>query len=68
MLTDQLHKTKKEYQEVKETGDTKYIYQNELKKGCCQVYDLYGAYKDPPRITASGKVLPDRAFAIASNL
>ena len=43
MLADHLLKTKKEF---KETGDTSYIYKNELDKACFQHDMAYGDFKD----------------------
>ena len=34
MLEDHLQKTKEKIQKFKETGDSRYIYQNELDKTC----------------------------------
>ena len=50
-----------------ETGDTKYIYKNELDKSCFQHDMAYGDFKDLKRRTQSDKVLKDKTFAIASN-
>ena len=50
-----------------ETGDTKYIYKNELYKACFQHDMTYGDIKDLKRRTQSDKVLKDKAFAIANN-
>ena len=47
-----------------ETGESRYIYRNELDKACCQ-HDL--VYNDLPKRIASDKVLYDRAFNIANN-
>lgn len=52
---------------LKETGDTRYIYQNELDKDYFKNDMTYGAYKDLPRRTTSDKVLRNKAFATASN-
>ena len=54
-------------QKFKETGDTKYIYRNELDKACFQHDMAYGDFKGLARITASDKVLTDKAFNIAKN-
>ena len=51
----------------KETGDTNYIYKNELDKACFQQDMAYGDFKDLKRWTASDKVLRDKAFNIAKN-
>ena len=58
-------KSKERIQKFKETGDSRYIYQNELDKSCFQ-HDM--AHKDLLRRTASDKVLRDKAFNIATNL
>ena len=57
-------KTKNEF---KETGDTSYIYKNELNKACFQHDMANGNFKDLKRRTASDKVLRDKAFNIAKN-
>ena len=51
----------------KETGDTKYIYKNELDKTCFKHCMAYGDFKDLAKRTASDKVLIDKAFNIAKN-
>ena len=51
----------------KETGDTSYIYKNELGKTCFQHDMAYGDFKDLRKRTASEKVLRDKAFNIAKN-
>ena len=50
---DHLLKTKKRIQKFKETGDTKYIYKNELDKACFQHDIAYVDFKDLARRTAS---------------
>ena len=50
-----------------QTGDTNYIYKNELDKACFQHHMAYGDFKDLKRRTQSDKVLKDKAFAIARN-
>ena len=60
-------KNKERTQKFKETGDTKYIYKNELDKACFQHDMAYGDFKDLARRTASDKVLRDKAFNIAKN-
>ena len=44
-------------QKFKETGDSQYIYQNELDKGCFQHDMAYGDFADLTRRTASDNVL-----------
>ena len=61
-------KNKKRIQKFKETGDTSYIYKNELDKACFQHDMAYGDFKDLTRRTASDKILRDKAFNTAKNL
>ena len=60
-------KNKERIQKFKETGDTSYIYKNELDKACFQHDMAYGDFKDLARRTAPDKVLRDKAFNIAKN-
>ena len=60
-------KNKERIQKFKVTGDTNYIYKNELDKACCQHDMAYGDFKDFAKRTASDKVLKDKAFNIAKN-
>ena len=60
-------KNKERIQKFKETGDTTYIYKNELDKACFQHDMAYGDFKDLARRTASDKALRDKAFNIAKN-
>ena len=60
-------KNKERIQKFKETGDTNYIYKNELDKTCLQHDMAYGDFKDLARRTTSDKVLRDKAFNIAKN-
>ena len=60
-------KNKERIQKFKETGDSRYIYRNELDKVCFQHDMVYGDFKDLPRRTASDKVLRDKVFNIAKN-
>ena len=50
------------------TGNTDFIYKNELDKACFQHDMAYGKSKDLVRRTQSDKVLRDNAFKIASDL
>ena len=68
MLEDHLLKKKEErIKKFKETGDTSYIYKNELDKTCFQHDMTYGDFKDLAKRTASDKVLRDTVFNIAKN-
>ena len=60
-------KKKERTQKFKETGDTKYIYRNELDKACFQHDMAYGEFKSLAIRTASNKVLKDISFNIAKN-
>ena len=53
--------------EFKQTGDTRYIYRNELDKACFQHDSAYADHKDLINRTNSDKVLIDKAYDIASN-
>ena len=60
-------KNKERIQKFKETGDTSYIYKNELDKACFQHDMANEDFKDLPRRTASDKILRDKAFNIGKN-
>ena len=51
----------------KQTGDTRYIYRNELDKACFQHDSAYVDHKDLINRTEADKVLRDKAYNIASN-
>ena len=60
-------KNKERIQKFKETGNTRYIYKNELDKACFQHDMAYGDVKDLAKRTAADKVLRNKAFKIASD-
>ena len=60
-------KNKEKIRKFKETGDTSYIYKNELDKACFQGDMAYGDFKDLAKRTAADKVLRNKAFKIASD-
>ena len=60
-------KNKERIKKIKETGDTSYIYKNELDKPCFQHDMAYGDFKDIKRRTASDKILRDKTINIAKN-
>ena len=60
-------KNKERVQKSRETGDTSYIYKNELDKACFQHDMIYGEFKDLKRRTASDKILRGKSFKIASD-
>ena len=60
-------KNKERIQKFKETGDTSYIYKNELDKFCFQHDMAYEDFKDLKIRTFSDKVFRDKAFNISKN-
>ena len=58
---------KERIKEFKRTGDTRYIYRNELDKACFQHDFAYADHKDLINRTEADKVLKDKAYDIASN-
>ena len=60
-------RNKERIKKFKETGDSQYIYQNELDKASFQHDMAYGDFKDLTKITASDKILRDEAYSIAKN-
>ena len=58
---------KERIQKFIETGDSSYIYKNELDKACFQQDIVYGDFKDLKRRTGSDKVLRGKAFNITKN-
>ena len=64
---DHLQKNKERIEKFNETGDSWYVYQNELDKPCFPHDMAYGHFKDLTRRTASEEILRDKAFNIAKN-
>ena len=62
-----LIKNKKKIQKFKATGDSQYIYQNELDRACFQHGMAYEDFKDLTRRTAFDRTLRDKTFNIAKN-
>ena len=60
-------KNKERIQKFKETGDTKYIYRNELDKTCFQHVMAYGDFKDLAKRTVVDNFLRDKVFNIAKD-
>ena len=58
---------KERIKKFKQTGDTRYIYRNELNKACVQHDSAYADHKDLINRTEADKVLRDKAYNIASN-
>ena len=62
-----IYKEQRKNRKIKETGDSPYIYQNELVEVYFQHDMAYGDFKDLARRTNSDKILRDKAFNIAKN-
>ena len=60
-------KNKERIEKFMQTGNTDFIYKNELDKACFQHDMAYGKSKDLIKRTQSDKVLRDKAFKIASD-
>ena len=58
---------KERIKKFKQTGDTRYIYRNELDNACFQHDSAYADHKDLINRTKSDKVLRDKAYDIATN-
>ena len=58
---------KERIKKSKQTGDTRYVYRNELDKACFQHDSAYADHNDLINRTEADKVLRDKAYAIASN-
>ena len=58
---------KERIKKFKQTGDTCYIYRNELDKACFQHDSAYAGHKDLINRTEADKVFGDKAYDIASN-
>ena len=60
-------KHKQRIQKFKETGDTNYIYKNELDKACFAHDAAYFDSKDLRKRTVADKILKNKAFDIAKD-
>ena len=60
-------KKKERIEQFMQTGNTDFIYKNELDKACFRHDMAYGKAKDLIRRTQSDKVLRAKAFNIASD-
>ena len=63
----QFTRYKQRIKKFKQTGDTRYIYRNELHKACFQHDSAYADNKDLINRTKTDKVLRDKAYSISSN-
>ena len=61
-------KNKERIEKFMQTGNTDFIYKNELDKACFQHDLAYVKAKDLVRRTQSDKLLRDKAFKIANDL
>ena len=64
---DPFTRHKERIKEFKRTGDTHYIYRNELDKACFQHDSAYADHKDLINRTEADKFLRDKAYDIGSN-
>ena len=64
---DPFTRNKDRIENFMQTGNTDFIYKNELHKACFQDDMAYGKSKDLAKRTQSDERLRDRAFEIASN-
>ena len=60
-------KNKERIDKFMQTGNTNFIYKNELDKACFQHDMAHGKSKDLAKRTQSGKALKDKAFKSASD-
>ena len=60
-------RNKERIEKFMQTGNTDFIYRNELDKACFQHDMAYGKSKDLVKRTQSDKVFKDKAFKIASD-
>ena len=60
-------KNKERIEKFMQTGNTDFIYKNQLEKACFQHDMAYGKSKDLAKRTQPDKVLRDKAFKIASD-
>ena len=66
-VCDPFTRHKERIKKFEQTGDTHYIYRNELDKACFQHDSAYADHIDLINRTKSDKVLRDKAYNIASN-
>ena len=60
-------KNKERIEKFMQTGNTNFIYKNELDKACFQHDMVYGKSKHLVKRTQSHRVLKDKAFKITSD-
>ena len=60
-------KNKERIQKLKETGNSRYIYRNELDESCFQHDMAYRGFKDLIKRKAADKFLRDKPFNVAGD-
>ena len=60
-------KHKERINKFMKTGNTRYIYRNDLDKACFQHDAAYSESKDLAKSAVSDRILRDKAFNIANN-
>ena len=60
-------KNKERIEKFMQTGNTNFIYENEIDKACFQHDMAYGKSKDSAKRTQSDKVLRNKVFKIVSD-
>ena len=60
-------KNKDGIQKFIQTGDSRYIYRNELDKACFKHDMVYGDFNDLAKRTATYKIFRDKAFNIVKD-
>ena len=66
-VCDPFTKNKERIEEFMQTGNSDFIYKNDLDKACFQHNMAYGKSKDLVKRTHSDKVLRDKSCKIASD-
>ena len=61
---DPFTKNKERIEKFMQTGNTDYVYKNDLDRACFQYDMAYSKYKDLAKRTESDKVLREKAFKI----
>ena len=64
---DPFTKNKERIEKFMQTGNTDYVYKNDLDRACFQYDMAYSKYKDLAKRTESDKVLREKAFKISNN-
>ena len=62
-----IHKKQSKNTKFKDTGNSLYVYQNELDQACFVHYMAYRDLKDLTKRTSSDEIVRDKAFNIPKN-